>query len=58
MDLRNARAPREQQITGFVVEHRLWDWGKAPDDPRRGRPVDVYTYPAEPLRMDDRAGSP
>jgi hypothetical protein len=48
IELRNARVPQDQRIVGFVIEHRLWDWRAAPDDPDYGRRLGVYTYPAEP----------
>lgn len=45
IDLRNARAPRERRIVGFVVQRRSWDWRAAPSDPRAGRLIDDYVYP-------------
>lgn len=45
MDLRNAHAPRDRQIVGFVIDRRTWDWRAAPADPRAGRRLGHYAYP-------------
>lgn len=45
MDLRNAHAPRDRRIVGFVIDRRTWDRRTAPTDPRAGRRLSHYVYP-------------